>query len=155
MFLASFGRVGSLNVATTCRTTTMSMSDSLAPANSDDDEVPDYLIVEEEAGEEGDLDDSASTVGQSRLDTKRKRRRSNQVRDRPGLNHREPDQVGEARGGPREGQGCQGLLWHGREAQGGHRSRGAQGQVPDASPRGAARARETMQVCSTSRRPWR
>jgi len=58
------------------------MSDSLAPANSDDDEVPDYLIAEvinvgeEEAGEEGDLDDSASTVGQSRLDTKRKRRRS-------------------------------------------------------------------------------
>ena len=58
------------------------MSDSLAPANSDDDEVPDYLIAEvinvgeEEAGEEGDLDDSASTVGQSRLGTKRKRRRS-------------------------------------------------------------------------------
>ena len=58
------------------------MSDSLSPANSDDDEVPDYLIAEvinvgeEEAGDEGDLDDSASTVGQSRLGTKRKRRRS-------------------------------------------------------------------------------
>jgi hypothetical protein len=58
------------------------MSDSLSPANSDDDEVPDYLIAEvinvgeEEAGDEGDLDDSASTVGQSRLGTKRKCRRS-------------------------------------------------------------------------------
>ena len=61
------------------------MSDSLAPANSDDDEVPDYLIAEvinvgeEEAGDEGDLDDSASTVGQSLLGTKRKRRRSNEI----------------------------------------------------------------------------